>query len=174
MEKCNFKGGWYLKAQVERFRCVRGRRGRPGDTKATGDSKDQLAIIYAHKWLLSWFTGPLLEKRRWYIIYDIVVLNCLFMVDWFSCWFPGSWRRALNIKQTHRSNIFIKKKTTTTIIGLTWRLFFVCSSCLFTFSLWRGHAYQAMLSLAMHGSNRFALKLHRSPLFACLVEDKSN
>ena len=66
-----------------------------------------------------------------------------------------------------------KKKTTTTIIGLTWRLFFVFSSCLFTFSLWRGHAYQAMLSLAMHGSNRFTLKLHRSPLFACLVEDKS-
>ena len=97
-----------VKAQVERFRCVRGRRGRPGDTKATGDSKDQLAIIYAHKWLLSWFTGPLLEERRWYIIYDIVVLNCLFMVDWFSCWFPGSWRRALNIKQTHRSNILIK------------------------------------------------------------------
>ena len=116
----------------------------------------------------------LLEERlQWYIIYDIVVLNCLFMVDWFSCWFPGSWRRALNIKQTHRSNIFIKKTTTTTIIGLTWRLFFVCSSCLFTFSLWRGHAYQAVLSLAMHGSNRFALKLHRSPLFACFVEEKS-
>ena len=27
--------------------------GRPGETKATGDSKDQLGIIYAHKWLLS-------------------------------------------------------------------------------------------------------------------------
>ena len=100
-------------------------------------------------------------------------LKLFIMVDWFSYWFPGSWRRTLNIKQTHRSNIFIKKKTTTTIIGLTWRLFFVCSSCLFTFSLWRGHAYQAILSLAMHGSNRFALKLHRSHLFACLVEDKS-
>ena len=42
-----------VKAQVEGFKCVWGRRGRPGDTKATGDSKDQLGIIYAHKWLLS-------------------------------------------------------------------------------------------------------------------------
>ena len=31
-----------VKAQVEEFGCVRGRRGRPGDTKATVDSKDQL------------------------------------------------------------------------------------------------------------------------------------
>ena len=42
-----------VKAQVEGFKCVRGRRGRPGGTKATGDSKDQLTIVYAHKWLLS-------------------------------------------------------------------------------------------------------------------------
>ena len=41
-----------VKAQVEGFRCVRGRRGRPADTKVTGDSKDQLGIIYAHNWLL--------------------------------------------------------------------------------------------------------------------------
>ena len=42
-----------VKAQVEVFRCVRGRRGRPDYTKATGDSKYQLGIIYARKWLLS-------------------------------------------------------------------------------------------------------------------------
>ena len=38
-----------IKAQVEEFRCVRGRRGRTGDAKATGASKYQLGIIYAHK-----------------------------------------------------------------------------------------------------------------------------
>ena len=43
----------YVKGQVEEFKCVWERRGRPGDTKATGDSKDQLGIINAHKWLLS-------------------------------------------------------------------------------------------------------------------------
>ena len=42
-----------VKAQVEGFRCVLGRRGRPGDVKVKGDSKDQLGIIHAHKWLLS-------------------------------------------------------------------------------------------------------------------------
>ena len=52
-----------VKAQVEGFRCVRGRRGRPGDAKATGDSKDQLGIIYAHRWLLSWFRGLFWLKR---------------------------------------------------------------------------------------------------------------
>ena len=34
---------------VEGFRSVQGRRGRTGDAKATGDSKDQLGIINAHK-----------------------------------------------------------------------------------------------------------------------------
>ena len=52
-----------VKAQVEGFRCVRGRRGRTGDAKATGDSKYQLGIIYAHKWLLSWSRGLLWLKR---------------------------------------------------------------------------------------------------------------
>ena len=70
-----------LKGQVEGFRCVRRRRGRPGDTEATGDSKHQLGIIHAHKWLLSRSTGLFGLKRRWYIIYDIVVSNCLCMVD---------------------------------------------------------------------------------------------
>ena len=31
--------------------------------------------------------------------------------------------------------------TTATMIRITWRLFFVCSSCLFTFSLSRAHTY---------------------------------
>ena len=44
-----------VKAQVEGFKCVRRRRGRPGDAKATGDSKDQLAIIHVHKWLTELF-----------------------------------------------------------------------------------------------------------------------
>ena len=30
-----------------------GARGRPGHTKATGDSKYQLGIMHTHKWLLS-------------------------------------------------------------------------------------------------------------------------
>ena len=42
-----------VKAQAQGFRCVRGRRGRTGDAKATGDSQYQLGIIYAQKWLLS-------------------------------------------------------------------------------------------------------------------------
>ena len=37
-----------VEAQVEGFKCVRRRRGRPGDAKATGDSKDQLGIIHAN------------------------------------------------------------------------------------------------------------------------------
>ena len=41
------------------------------------------------------------------------------------------------------------------------------------FSLSRGDAYQAMVSLAMHNLSQFALKRHRSPLFDRLVEDKS-
>ena len=133
-----------VKAQVEGFKCVRGRRGRPGDAKATGDSKDQLGIIHAYKCqmaLIAVYGTLLLEERRWYIIYDIVFSNCLFMVDWFPCWFPGSY-------EEHQTfNKFVKKKKTSTIIGATWRLFFVCSSCLFTFSLSRALAY-----LAMHNS----------------------
>ena len=52
-----------VKAQVVGFKCVRGRRGRPGDAKAKGDSKDQVGIIHAHKWLLSRFMGLLYLKR---------------------------------------------------------------------------------------------------------------
>ena len=43
----------------------------------------------------------------------------------------------------------------------------------YTFSLSRGHTYQAMLSLAMHNSSQLEVKPHRSPLFARFVEDKS-
>ena len=54
-----------VKAQVEGFKCVRGRRGRPGDAKATGDSKDQVGIIQAHKMaLIAVYGTPLLEERR--------------------------------------------------------------------------------------------------------------
>ena len=54
-----------VKPPLEGFRCVRGRRGRTGhgDVKVTGDSKYQLGIIYAHKWLLSWSRGLLWLKR---------------------------------------------------------------------------------------------------------------
>ena len=52
-----------VKAQVEGFKCVRGGRGRPGDAKATGDSKDQLGIIHGHKWLLSRFTELFCLKK---------------------------------------------------------------------------------------------------------------
>ena len=52
-----------VKAQVEGFKCVRGGRERPGDAKATGDSKDQLGVIQVHKCLLSRFTGLLYLKR---------------------------------------------------------------------------------------------------------------
>ena len=52
-----------VKAQVEGFKCVRRRRGRPGDAKATGDSKDQLGITHPHKWLLSRVTGLFCLKK---------------------------------------------------------------------------------------------------------------
>ena len=42
-------------------------------------------------------------------------------------------------------SLYIKK--TTTMIRITWSLFFVCSSCLFTFSLSRAHTYHAMHNL---------------------------
>ena len=40
-----------------------GARGRPGHTKATGDSKYQLGIIQTHKWLLSLSSGLLLLNK---------------------------------------------------------------------------------------------------------------
>ena len=52
-----------VKAQVEEFKCVQRRRGRPGDAKATGGSKDQLGIIHVHKWLLSRFTELFCLKK---------------------------------------------------------------------------------------------------------------
>ena len=51
------------KAQVEGFKFVRERRERAVDAKITGDSKDQLGIIHAHKWLLSRLTGLFCLKR---------------------------------------------------------------------------------------------------------------
>ena len=66
-----------VKAQVEGFKCVRGRRGRPGDTKATGDSKDQLGIIYAHKWLLSRSRG----LKRYLETISSSQNACLWLID---------------------------------------------------------------------------------------------
>ena len=66
-----------VKAQVEGFKCVRVRRGRPGDIKATGDSKDQLGIIYANKWLLSRSRGL---KRDLETISSSQIA-CLWLID---------------------------------------------------------------------------------------------
>ena len=145
-----------VKAQVEGFRCVRGWRGRPGDAKATGDSRDQLGIIYAHKWLLSWSRGLFWLKR------DLETTICnlrycrlkLFVYGWLI---PMLISLVLKKSTKHSSNLS-KQKTST--IRITWRLFFVCSSCLFTFSLSRAHAYHAM-----HNS---VIGFHYLPFF---VED---
>ena len=69
-----------VKAPVEGFKSVWRRRGRAGDAKATGDSKDRLGIIHVQMSLIAVYGTPLLEERR-YISYDSVVSNCLFMVD---------------------------------------------------------------------------------------------
>ena len=131
-----------VKAQVQGFRCVRGRRGRTGDAKAAGDSKYQLGIIYAHKWLLSWSRGLFWLKR------DLETTICnlrycrlkLFVYGWLI---PMLISWVLRKSTKHSSNLSKKKKKTSTI-RITWRLFFVCSSCLFTLSLSRAHAYHAM------------------------------
>ena len=118
-----------VKGQVEGFRCVQRRRGRPSDTKATGDSKHQLGIIHAHKWHLSRSTGLFWLKRRWYINYDVIVSNCLFMVDGIPMLI--SWVLTTSTEHsTNSSKQYLYKKTTatTTMIKITWRLFFVCSS----------------------------------------------
>ena len=132
-----------VEAQVEGFRCVRRRRGRTGDAKATGDSKYQLGIIYAHNWLLSWSRGLFWLKR------DLETTICnlrycrlkLFVYGWLI---PMLISLVLKKSTKHSSNLS-KQKTST--IRITWRLFFVCSSCLFTLSLSPAHAY-----LAMHNS----------------------
>ena len=60
-----------------------GARGRPGHTKATGDSKYQLGIIHAHKWLLSQSSGLFFSNRD----HDILrycrrkLFVCLFVCD---------------------------------------------------------------------------------------------
>ena len=50
-----------------------GARGRPGHTKATGDSKYQLGIIHAHKCLLSQSSALFLLNRD--------ISNCLFATN---------------------------------------------------------------------------------------------
>ena len=119
-------------------------------------------------------THLLEERLQWYIIYDIasqIVCSHGWLIPMLISWvLTKSTKHSTN---SSRQYLYIKKRITVTIIEITWRLFFVCSSCLFTFSLSRGHAYQARLSLAMHNSSQVALKLYRSPLFACFIEDKS-
>ena len=128
-----------VKAQVEGFRCVRGRRGRNGDAKGTGDSKYQLGIIYAHKWHLSWSRGLFWLKRdSETTIYNLRCCRLkLFVYGWL---FPMLISWVLRKSTRHSSNLSKKKIT----IRITWRLFFVCSSCLFTLRLSRAHAYHAM------------------------------
>ena len=50
--------------------------------------------------------------------------------------------KSLRRSTKHSTNLSKKKRTST--IRISWRLFFVCSSCLFTFSLSRAHAYHAL------------------------------
>ena len=131
-----------VKAQVEGFRCVRGRSGRTGYAKATGDSKYQLGIIHAHKWHLSW------SRALFWLKSDLETTICklrycrpkLFVYGWLI---PMLISWVLRKSTKHSSNLSIKKKKTSTI-RITWRLFFVCSSCLFTLSLSRAHAYHAI------------------------------
>ena len=72
----------------------------------------------------------LLEERRWYIIYDIVILNYLFVVDWFPCLFPGSLRKALNIQQTHQ---YLYKKNNNNNNNRTYLKAVVCLLELFVY-----------------------------------------
>ena len=81
-----------------------------------------------------------IEERRLYLICDFDVSYCLWLIDSLVN-FLGSY-------EEHQTfNIFIvaislsKQKKT---ILITWRLFFGYSSCLFTFSLSRAHAYHAI------------------------------
>ena len=98
-----------VKAQVEGFRCVRGRRGRTGDAKATGDSKYQLGIIYAHKWHLSWSRALFWLKR------DLETTICnlrycrlkLFVYGWLI---PMLISWVLRKSTKHSSNLSQKKK----------------------------------------------------------------
>ena len=71
--------------------------------------------------------------------------------------------RALNIQQIYRSNLYIKKrKQKTSTIRTTWRLLFVCLSCLFTFNLSRAHVNQAIIIIhnLLISSKIFANMLH--------------
>ena len=98
-----------VKAQVEGFKCVRGRRGRTGDAKATGDSKYQLGIIYAHKWHLSWSRALFWLKR------DLETTICslrycrlkLFVYGWLI---PMLISWVLRKSTKHSSNLSKKKK----------------------------------------------------------------
>ena len=61
-----------------------GARGRPGHTKATGDSKYLLGIIYAHKWLLLRSSGlfSIEERPRYFTILSSQIV-CLRLIEDF-------------------------------------------------------------------------------------------
>ena len=130
-----------VEAQVEGFRCVRRRRGRTGDAKATGDSKYQLGIIYAHKWHLSWSRALFWLKR------DLETTICnlrycrlkLFVYGWLI---PMLISWVLRKSTNHSSNLSQKKNKYDE--NNLMAVLIVCSSCLFTLSLSRAHAYHAM------------------------------
>ena len=144
-----------VKAQVEGFRCVWGRRGRTGDAKATGDSKYQLGIIYAHKWLLSWSRGLFWLKR------DLETTICnlrycrlkLFVYGWLI---PMLISWVLRKSTNHSSNLSQKK---TSKMRITWRLF-----CLLELLVYIKLVTCTRLSCNAQFSYRF-------PLFTLFVED---
>ena len=154
-----------VKCQVEGFRCNRGRRGRPGDTKEAGDTKDEWGIVHAHKWLLSRSKGLFWLKRN----DDIYLGYCrlkLFVYGWLiDMLLSGSLRGVLNFNKSITAISLYKKITT---VRITWRLFFVCSSCLLTFSLSRAHAHHAMHNLPVSSARfvedqQYRIQTVRSP-----------
>ena len=75
-------------------------RKRRGHIKATGDSKYQLGIIHAHKWLLSRSSGLfLLNRDHDTISYDIVVSNCLCVTKISRGNLLGSWEEKLTFNK---------------------------------------------------------------------------
>ena len=78
-----------------------GSRGKPGHTKGTGDSKYQLGIIHAHKWLLSiQWTFLLNRDHDIFQFCRLKLLVCDEDFPRFSSWFV---RRETNVQQiVHR------------------------------------------------------------------------
>ena len=155
---------WMVEGKVQGVRCIWGKR-RTWSYKSSRwfkisvrhHTRAQMAFI-AIKWtLFCW--------RETTIFYDIVVSNCLFMTDWR---FPEVIYLILAMRKKHSTNcsqegqsgwlktLTLKGKSavilwqqslwpkTTIRITWSWRLFFVCSLCLFTFSITCSDAYHAI------------------------------